>query len=289
MGKRKLNGSHPLIVFPKTHVPFGIICKSYVDLLCVRAEIDYIKIMSGLEVVTSETFADVRALCERFADNNHALTHAYLSYYFLSLFERAQGDQGHGHINTTNHYLFGSMAQHELTWLCVHLPPEDLKTIYSWYQVFDLPRELWQTSIAGALTVARLARALVCEGAEVRLPTAHEDCVAKIDLIASFPFRSDGLCIQVETKKKVFRFKHRVLSLRNADWPSEDDLRRFCKGTRQFQKTYRGIWIPVEMIFGKESKQLETIEMPKEVLDEIHRCLKGVLDEHDAPAPSAAL
>ncbi len=173
------------------------------------------------------------------------------------------------------------MSQKELAIACLNLDPKIIPSIPSWDKYIHMGfKDWWSSHFYGAVTVARVARRLLEERAEVRFPTADEDIDDKIDLIASFKGRSEGLCIQIKSDDQVEWINHRVCT--HLD-PAEADesLRRFILGTRKFQEHYRGIWIPVELTLGAKPFQDGTAIWRGPVVDIFHHILTVILDEHD--------
>ncbi|OGL70202.1 hypothetical protein A3C09_02660 [Candidatus Uhrbacteria bacterium RIFCSPHIGHO2_02_FULL_47_44] len=288
MGKRRLNGEHIQVRLPETlfSLPEG-----YTDKLraaSYKGGERTASILEKKEAISEGEFALEQETYRQIAGENLAFFHLLMSCYLSRMvydFERIAFDH---RASLRNKYLIAAMSQKELTIACLYLKPKIIPHIPSWDKHIHMGYNGWWAShFYGAVTVARVARRLLQEGAEVRLPTAAEDIDDKIDLIASFKGRSEGLCMQIKSDDQVEWIQHRVCSGLNPNREPES-LRRFLLGTRKFQDQYRGIWIPIELTLGSKPFQDGTTVWRGPIVDIFHTILTKALEEHD-PSLRAAM
>lgn len=281
MSKRRLNGEHIRVLLPTTlfSLPEG-----YTSLLRAASYAGSERLPSILdskEAITEKEFASEHKIYKEIAGENLALFHLLLSCFLSRMVYEFETMTFESRASLRNKYLVAAMSQKELTLACLLLKPKIIPHIPSWDKHIHMGYNGWWAShFYGAVTVARVARRLLQEGAEVRLPTAAEDIDDKIDLIASFKGRSEGLCMQIKSDDQTDWIQHRVcgtIDLETAD----EHLKRFILGTREFQEKYRGIWIPLEITLGSKPFQDGTTVWRGAITDLFHHILTVVLDEHD--------
>ncbi len=202
----------------------------------------------------------------------HMLTSAFLYILFLEL-------DRHRHVGKSlrqNTYLIAAISQREMTLACNLLDQPSFERISGWSEGLQISMEEWRSHLQGARNVTRLARCFIREGATIYLPTAAEDLFGKIDLIVTFKGRSEGLCIQV---KSDHRPDYVGYSAYFTNPVVKEEKRRLAIGTKHFQETYRGIWIPIYLCIGFMTEQ-EYLEPNEAMKLQIHNLLCATLDEH---------
>lgn len=278
-GKRRLNGEHVLVERPEERMrlsdDFVVHLKQAVKDGCDVVETD---LSRQLTIVTDEDFAEFRQRFTDRAKGNLALLYLQLSVFFASIYLQLTNRNLPGNSSETNKFLVATMSQRDLTLAIMYLDAMEFNRVSTVGERIDLSFQWWTSHFSGALAVARASTLLLHEGATVRLPTPREDLLGKIDLIASFPGRSEGLCIQVKSFGDNW-FKYRSVKGIDEHRASKYD-RSLLKGAQIFQSTYKGLWIPIEISLGSAGYQDKSIEPVGPIIDLFARMLEEVLEEH---------
>ncbi|MCX6714191.1 MAG: hypothetical protein NTX72_00035 [Candidatus Uhrbacteria bacterium] len=281
MSKRRLNGEHLRVSLPETLFSLP---EDYTTTLRAAsyAGSAHVPIILSKKVPISENeFAQEQKTYKQIAGENLAYFHLLMSCFLSRMVYEFETITFESRTALRNKYLVAAMSQKELTLACLFLRPRIVPTIPSWDKHIHMGYNGWWAShFYGAVTVARVARRLLQEGAEVRLPTAAEDIDDKIDLIASFKGRSEGLCMQIKSDDQIDWIRHRICGPADLE-TADESLKRFILGTREFQKNYHGIWIPLEITLGSRPFQDGTTIWRGAITDLFHHILTVVLDEHD--------
>lgn len=182
----------------------------------------------------------------------------------------------------SNRYLTSALSQREFSISCLFMESNCVAEIPSIARKINMNGDLWRSHFFGALGVARIAHALLFEGARVLFPSPLEDARLKIDLIATFRGQSEGLCIQVKTNihTKTMECHAHKKRLRTRDFVMID---QFLHGVRSFQKRYQGIWIPVEITLGPDAYQVGDVNQRGIIRQVFRSFLQSILDEFNPP------
>lgn len=181
-------------------------------------------------------------------------------------------------IQLSNRYLTSALSQREFSISCLFMKSNCVAEIPAIARKIKMNGDLWRSYFFGALGVARVAHALLFEGARVLFPSPLEDARLKIDLIATFKGQSEGLCVQVKTSihTQIMECRAHKKRLRTRDFVIID---QFLHGVRSFQKRYRGIWIPVEITLGPDAYQVGDVNQRGVIRQVFCSFLQSVLDE----------
>ncbi len=254
MAKRSLNGSHVkvLLLRRRTELPDNFF--ALLKLAFEMGKEGTKPVLKQRDSLNENVFIEQYATFAMHAKEDQGCLHLLRSTFLAGLALQMNRRNITRRIQIRNKFLVSTMAQRELTLGLWHLNEEDTKRASRWYKEINADQSWWKRHFFGALTVARLARLFLRAGAEVRLSTPEEDVDWKIDMIASFPGRSEGLCIQVKSNESTEWIVHDTFDSTNRE-ELPDNTIRLLNGVKAFQKTYRGIWKPIEIELGRKHFQ----------------------------------
>ena len=290
MSKRRLNRSHIRVQTPKPTFPLPEDLKRHFSLVEKMGRERAQSIIEDRNLICEQDFAEERLIFRENAQENEGFFQLLLTVFLLRIFTDLKEHTRTKHekkkvVNpeeSKNQYLISALSQRTFALACLHLNDEAVNKLRSLSEYLNFSQIHWEMQFSGAVTIARVIRSLLNEHADIRFPTLEEYLDWKIDLIVSFARRTDGLCLQVKCDQRIPNMDYRRFDHENALSVQSDDV-RFMQGVRQFQKTFRGIWIPLEISLGFEPFQSGTVSPQKPLARAIHNMLNANLDEHTVP------
>ena len=287
MAKRNIKSTHIRIEVPETLSELNDEADHLLPHISLMAQKRKHSIERFMWQIRNSEFDYEREIFRVASGPHDALYHLLTSSFLFALFLQLGHHKKRGNRNLDkNAFLIAAISQAEMTLACNLLDKPSFERIQQWNTGLGIKRKDWSSHLQGAYSVTRLARGLISEGARVYLPTPKEDVFGKIDLIATFKGRSEGLCIQAKSDPRTDYIGYSTLEMSDV---VNAEYKQLIIGTDKFQQIFRGIWIPVFLRIGHTLTEHTYLEPNEVVKNRIHKMLCTILDEHHSFSPSYIL